>query len=104
MERLQTENRIFKILEYINHPIIPTLKESLELFSLRELLQILNFLETGDLSPIQQFLIEKIQEYKAIIQEIKIKKAFTKLKSHKINEQEERAKDFLEAEDMIKFE
>lgn len=103
MERLQTETRIFKILEYINHPIIPTLKASLELFSLRELSQILDFLETGSLSPIQQFLTEKIQEYKTLLEEIKMKKAFSKLQGHKIKEKVEREKELQDAEDMIQF-
>lgn len=103
MTRIQTEKRIFQILQYINHPIIPTLRESINLFSLKDLSLILKFLETWDLNPIHQFLTQKIQEYRAILEQIKMKKAFSKLKDHKINEEKERQKEQEEAEDMIRF-
>ena len=103
MTRLQVETRIFKILEYIHHPIIPALKQNLELFSVKELGQILDFLETWSLNPIQQFLTEKIQEYKWLLEELKMNKAFSKLKNHKISEKLEREQEEAEAEEMIKF-
>ncbi|MCD5380801.1 hypothetical protein LR004_02640 [Candidatus Gracilibacteria bacterium] len=103
MTRIQVETRIFKILEYIHHPIIPALKQNLELFSVVELSQILSFLETGSLNPIQQFLTEKIQEYKGLLEELRMNKAFGKLKTHKMKELEERELEQSEAEEMIRF-
>lgn len=103
MTRTQVETRIFKILEYITHPIIPTLRKNLELFSVRELSQILDFLETWSLNPIQQFLSEKIQEYKWLLEELKMNKTFSKLKIHKMKELEEREVEESEAEEMIRF-
>ena len=97
------ETRIFTILEYINHPVIPALKHNLELFSVKELSQILEFLETWSLNSIHQFLQEKIQEYKGILEELKMKKTFSKLKNHKIRELVEREQEEAEAEDMIRF-
>ncbi len=103
MTRIQVETRIFKILEYIHHPIIPALKKNLELFSVTELSQILSFLETWSLNPIQQFLTEKVQEYKWLLEELKMNKAFSKLKNHKMKELEEREQEEAEAEEMIRF-
>lgn len=103
MDRAKVELRILEILRLINHPIIETLKESISIFSLRELLQILKFLETWDLNPINQFLEEKIKEYMWIIEEIKMMKAFSKLQSHKNIEDKEREKENKEIENMIIF-
>jgi hypothetical protein len=46
VERKNLEFKILKILKFINHPIIETLEKNLGLFSIRELLQISEYLET----------------------------------------------------------
>ncbi len=103
MNRAKVELRILEILRLINHPIIEPLKESISIFSLKELLQILKFLETWDLNPINQFLEEKTKEYIWIIEEIKMMTAFSKLQSHKNIEEKEREKENKEIENMIIF-
>lgn len=104
MERLQVETRIIQILEYIHHPIIPTLKGSLELFSIKELWQVLDFLETGNMNTIHQFLEEKVKEYKNSLWNIKRIHATHKLKTYKKNEEAERLREEKETEEMLTFE
>lgn len=71
-ERQIIESRILKILNYINHPIVKILEKNLSLFSLLELSQINEYLETWSLNPIYQFLEDKQKEYKDIINNNKI--------------------------------
>jgi len=98
VERKNLEFRILKILKFINHPIIETLEKNLGLFSIRELLQISEYLETWSLNPIHQFLEDKQKEYKDIINNIKIIKNYSNLWEIKLKERLETEKEQKEIE------
>lgn len=85
-QRSEIEARILKILHYINHPIAPNLEQNLSLFSLKELTQIHDYLETGSLNPIYKFFEEKQQEYLSIINTLKINKRYETLNSIRVKE------------------
>ena len=89
-DRKQIEERILQIISYIDHDkmLIP-LVGSLKLFSLEELLQLKEFLETWDYKPIYLLLDKKIKEYLIIVKEIKqiqIRKKMDKIKNDEISE------------------
>lgn len=86
VERQKLEFRILKILNYINHPIVKTLEKNLGLFSMHELLQINEYLETWSLNPIYQFLEDKKKEYTDIINNLKIIKKYSSLWEIKLKE------------------
>ena len=86
--RQYIENRILEILTYIwDNTLAFPLKQNISLFSLKELKQLLEFLETWNLEPIYKFLDEKYKEYLAIIEEIKSIKIKNK-KETKLQEEE----------------
>lgn len=85
-ERRKLEQRILSILRYINHPIVPNLEKNLSLFSIHELLQIEEYLETGSLNPIYQFFEDKKNEYLEIINTLKIQKRYQNLSTIKLKE------------------
>ena len=89
-DRKQIEERILQIICYIDYDkmLIP-LVGSLKLFSLEELLQLKEFLETWDYKPIYLLLDKKIKEYLIIVKEIKqiqIRKKKEKIKNDEISE------------------
>lgn len=86
MNREQIEQKILYILKYINHPITEKLDKNLSLFSLQELSQILQFLETGSLNPIYDFLEDKKREYMDIINSLKVRKRYVTLSNIKLKE------------------
>lgn len=86
MEKQKLEQKIIWILQYINSPRLSIISWNLYLFSTWELLQILNFLNTGNLESIYDFLEDKKNEYLDIIQNLKIKKRYANLNSIKLEE------------------
>lgn len=94
--RLQLEKRILQILEYINHPLKSQIEQNLGLFSVKELSQIWEYLETGSLNPIYKFFEDKKQEYLDIINSIKMKEKFKILKDVKVKERLESEKEDIE--------
>lgn len=98
MNREQIEQKILYILRYINHPITEKLEINLSLFSLIELSQIQDFLETWNLNPIYDFLEDKKEEYLDIINSLKIKKRYANLNGIKIKERLEKEKENKEIE------
>lgn len=102
IQRSDIEGRILKILHYINHPIAPNLEKSLGLFSIKELSQIHEYLETGSLNPIYKFFEEKQKEYLDIISELKMNKRYQHLNSIRLKEKLELEQEKQEIE-MISF-
>jgi len=92
--------RIIKILEIINHPIKTQLEQSITLFSAKELFQIAQFLETGNLNTIDQFIEDKKQEYIDLINKIKIEK---KLKNISYIKKIERRDSLIEKQELLKI-
>lgn len=101
-QRRELEIRILQILKYINHPIAPNLEKSLGLFSVKELTQIDQYLETGSLNPIYKFFEDKQKEYLDIINELKINKRYERLNSIRVKEKLELEQEKEEIE-MITF-
>lgn len=95
-ERVLYEKRILEILELINHPIKNSLRENIFLFSNRELFQIMTYLETWDLNPIDQFLDEKKEEYLLLFTKLKASKRFARLEWIKLQEKLEKEEDNIE--------
>lgn len=102
IERQKLEFRILKILKFINHPVVQTLEKNLGLFSMRELSQISEYLETWSLNSIHQFLEDKQKEYIDIINNFKIIKKYSSLKQIKIKERLENENEQKEI-DLINF-
>jgi len=102
--RKQIEDRILQILAYIDQEktILP-LAKNLKLFSLEELLQLLNFLETWNYKPIYQLVDKKIKEYLEIMEEIKQIQIWKKMKNFKQKELEEQKQENLLLENMLAF-
>ncbi len=98
MERKNIETRIINILKYINHPITEKLEQSLSLFTIQELTQILEYLETWTLNPIYDFLEDKKKEYLEILEFLKFKNRYVKLNSLKVKERFESENDKQEIE------
>lgn len=85
-ERQKLELRILHVLKFINHPIVITLEKNLSLFSMKELTQIDEYLETGSLNPIYKFLEDKQKEYIAILNRLKVIKRYSHLNNLKLKE------------------
>ena len=102
--RKQIEDRILQILAYIDQEktILP-LAKNLKLFSIGELLQLLNFLETWDYKPIYELVDKKIKEYLTIMEEIKQYKIWNKMRFIKQREEIEKQEENLLLENMLAF-
>lgn len=100
MEKEKLEQKILWILQYIDSPTLQMLGKNLHLFSSLELLQIVNFLQTGNLQSIYDFLEDKKNEYLGIINTLKIKKRYANLNSIKLQERLETEKQKEEIEFM----
>lgn len=104
IERQKVENRIFEILTYIDGGTLAfPLRQNIWLFSLKELEQLLEFLESWNLDPIYSFLDEKYKEYLAIIEEIKNLKIWEKKKEKLKEEEQERKNEEKELELLLNF-
>lgn len=102
--RKEIEDKILKIITYIEqHTLEFPLKQNIKLFSLKELKQLLEFLESWDLTPLYHLLDEKIKEYKWIMEEIKMIKIWKKKKIKQLMEESEHKKEEEEAEKLINF-
>jgi len=90
VSRKQVEERILQIISYIDQEkTIKPLVWSLKLFSLEELLQLQEFLETGDYKPIYLLVDKKIKEYLEVMQKLKQIQVWKKMKEIKKQEQQE---------------
>lgn len=98
------EDRIFEVLTYIKGGQLAfPLKQNINLFSTKELQQMLDFLESGSLDPIYQFLDDKYKEYLWLMEELKMLKVNEK-KQEKIKEENtERKEELTELETLINF-
>jgi hypothetical protein len=102
--RQYIEKRILDILTYIeNNTLAFPLKQNLNLFSLKELEQLLEFLETWNLEPIYKFIDDKYKEYIWLIEEFKSINIAKKLDIEKENESKERNKEEKNLELLINF-
>jgi CO dehydrogenase/acetyl-CoA synthase beta subunit len=103
-DRQIIENRIFEILTYIeNGSLALTLKQNIWLFSIKELQNLLEFLETWKLELIYKFLDEKYKEYLWLKEKLKIIKIWEKKKIKQIEEFNERKEENSELELLINF-
>lgn len=100
MEKEKLEQKILWILQHIDSPVLQMLVKNLNLFSSLELHQIVNFLQTGNLQSIYDFLEDKKNEYLDIINTLKIKKRYANLNSIKLQERLETEKQKEEIEFM----
>lgn len=104
INRQHIEKRILDILTYIeNNTLAFPLKQNISLFSLKELEQLLEFLESSNLEPIYKFIDEKYKEYLWLIEEIKTMKISEKLKKKKEEEKNERKNEKKELELLLDF-
>jgi len=102
--RKEIEDRILHIISYIDQektlkPLVWTIK----LFSLEELLQLLDFLETWDYKQIYLLVDKKIKEYLEIMEEIKQIKIWKKMKNFKEIEEKESKEESIVLENMLAF-
>lgn len=103
-DRQNLENRILEILTYIEQNTLEfPLKQNIKLFSIKELEQILGFLESWKLGSIYILLDNMLKEYMWLIEELKMIKVREK-KNEKIKEEEiEHKKEEEEIEKLINF-
>lgn len=98
------KKRILDILTYIeNNTLAFPLKQNISLFSLKELEQLLEFLETWNLKPIYKLIDNKYKEYLWLIEELKTIKIKKKIDWYKIEETSEKEKDKQELNTLINF-
>ena len=102
VNRKEIEDRILHIISYIDQektlkPLIWILK----LFSLEELLQLKDFLETWDYKPIYKLVDKKIKEYLEVLEEIKQLKIWQKKEKLKQQEQKEQQKEIFDIDAVL---
>lgn len=104
LNRQEIENKILNILTYLEQNTLAfPLKQNINLFSLKELEQLLEFLESWKLEPIYNFLDEKYKEYMWLIEELKTINISKKVNIKKQEEENERNKEAKELELLINF-
>ncbi len=104
IDRQIIENRILDILTYIEKNTLAfPLKENIKLFPLKELEQILEFLESWNLSYIYTLLDAKLKEYIWLIEELKMIQIWKKKKEKLSEEFEEQKIEEQELEQLINF-
>lgn len=86
LNRDETIKEVFNILSFVDSKLSDMLTNNINIWSTKELSQILEFLKTWDLKPIYDFLEDKKQEYLSMISEIKWKKRLSNLNDIKIRE------------------
>jgi len=102
--RKEIEDRILHIISYIDQDkMLQPLKWTIKLFSLEELLQLKDFLETWDYKPIYILLDNKIKEYLEINEEIKQIRIWSKMWIVKEEENKEKKEEEIELENMLVF-
>jgi hypothetical protein len=103
-KRKQIEERIIQLISYINHKetMIP-LVWSLKFFSLEELLQLKDFLESWSYKTIYILIDKKIKEYLFLIKEIREIKIKEKMKKLKMTENNENIQKEEELSKILKF-
>jgi len=93
-DKKEIENKILNIISNIDqNQMIKPLVWSLRLFSLDELLQLKDFLETWNYKPMYLLLDKKIKEHSSITKEIKQIKIWQKMLKIKAKEYQERIKE-----------
>lgn len=102
--RENIEWKILHILKYINNKklAIP-LGNNINLFSLKELTTLLDFLESWKLEIIYKLLDEKYKEYLWIMEKVKMTKISNKKNEKLQEERRERDKEQEEIEQLINF-
>lgn len=92
MPNLEQQNRdeiikeVFNILSFVDSKLSDMLTSNINIWSTKELSQILEFIKTWSLKPIYDFLEDKKQEYLTMISEIKWKKRLSNLNDIKMRE------------------
>lgn len=86
INRDETIKEVFNILIFVDSKLSDMLKSNINIWSTKELSQILAFLKTWDLKPIYDFLEDKKQEYLQMISEIKWKKRLSNLNDIRLRE------------------
>jgi len=100
--RKEVEDRILQIISHIDqNKMLTPLVWSLKLFSLEELLQLKEFLETWDYKPIYILVDKKIKEYLAVMEEIKQIKIWNKMKDVKQQEKEEQENEIFDIDAIL---
>ncbi len=100
--REKIEERILQIISYIDQDkMLQPLVWSIKLFSLEELLQLKDFLESWDYKPIYILLDKKIKEYLNIMEEIKQIKLWEKMKKIKQKEEDENKNEQINIDTLI---
>lgn len=103
-EREKIINRILQILSFIDKEgSVVFMQQIVNLFSEKELTQLLEFLEKWDYSTLYDLLEIKINEYKSSLDKTKILKTKINLEKKNILEINERKKEKKEAENLINF-
>ena len=104
INRQNIEKRILNILTYIeNNTLAFPLKQNIKLFSLKELEQLLEFLESWNLEPIYKLIDKKVKEYLWLIEELKSIKIKKKMIWFKEEEKKEKQKEQIELNTLINF-
>ena len=103
-DRKEVETRILNIISYIDQDkMLQPLIWSIKLFSLEELLQLLEFLETWDYTPIFLLLDKKVKEYMLTMKEIKQIKITKKMNMVKNSEKIEKEEEKKELDKLLQF-
>jgi len=104
INRQNIEKRILNILTYIeNNTLAFPLKQNIKLFSLKELEQLLEFLETWNFEPIYKLIDKKYKEYLWLIEELKSIKIKNKMSWFKEDEKREKQQEQIELDTLINF-
>ena len=104
INRQNIEKRILNILTYIeNNTLAFPLKQNIKLFSLKELEQLLEFLESWNLEPIYKLIDKKYKEYLWLIEKLKSIKIRNKMSWFKEDEKKERQQEQIELDTLINF-
>ena len=93
-DRKEIENRILNIISHIDEDkTLEPLYWNLELFSLDELLELKDFLETWEYDSMYSLLSKEIKEYSSIVKEIEQVKIWEKMLKVKDKEYQEKIKE-----------
>ena len=102
--RENIEIKVLNILTYIeNKTLAFPLKQNISLFSLKELEQLLEFLETWNLKSIYILIDYKYKEYLWLLEELKTIKIQKEVNKRKIQEKEEKEKEKQELQNLLNF-
>lgn len=100
----KVEQRILDILTYIeNNTLAFPLKQNISLFSLKELEQLLEFLESWSFDPIYKLIDNKYKEYLWLIEEFKSIRIKNKISLYKQKEIKEKEQEQSELNTLLHF-